>query len=228
MKKLPITKEAFEKSQYFTNKYGELEYVSESGKVFKTDKGKILMFKESKQVNEGLFSDIGSRMDDGIKGLKKMFKGKPKFKVGDELEWKYPNGDEWYPFVVKDVQWIDGQWRYGDENAGTYRPHGSWRKDEWHPQDWCRPKQDTTESTKKFTKEGTESNPRFKCMEGEDEYSDEIREFRDCVVSALKKCDGDEYTVEPDMMDYKSILVNDPYYGLDFKIDISVSTEVDM
>ena len=47
MKKLPITKEAFEKSNYFKNKYGKLEYVSESGKVFKTDKGRILMFKES-------------------------------------------------------------------------------------------------------------------------------------------------------------------------------------
>ena len=47
MKKLNITKEAFEKSKYFTNKYGELEYVSESGKLFKTNKGKILKFKES-------------------------------------------------------------------------------------------------------------------------------------------------------------------------------------
>ena len=46
MKKLNITKEAFEKSKYFKNKYGTLEYVSESGKVFKTNKGKILMFKE--------------------------------------------------------------------------------------------------------------------------------------------------------------------------------------
>ena len=47
MKKLNITKEAFEKSRYFTEKYGKLEYVSESGKVFKTNKGKVLMFKES-------------------------------------------------------------------------------------------------------------------------------------------------------------------------------------
>ena len=47
MKKLNITKEQFEKSRYFKNKYGKLEYVSESGKVFKTDKGKVLMFKES-------------------------------------------------------------------------------------------------------------------------------------------------------------------------------------
>lgn len=47
MKKLSITKESFEKSKYFTNKYGKLEYVSESGKLFKTEKGKILKFKES-------------------------------------------------------------------------------------------------------------------------------------------------------------------------------------
>ena len=47
MKKLNITKEAFEKSNYFKNKYGTLEYVSESGKVFKTSKGKLLKFKES-------------------------------------------------------------------------------------------------------------------------------------------------------------------------------------
>ena len=47
MKKLNITKEAFEKSNYFKNKYGKLEYVSESGKLFKTNKGKILKFKES-------------------------------------------------------------------------------------------------------------------------------------------------------------------------------------
>ena len=46
MKKLNITKERFEKSNYFKNKYGKLEYVSESGKLFKTDKGRILMFKE--------------------------------------------------------------------------------------------------------------------------------------------------------------------------------------
>ena len=47
MKKRNITKEAFEKSKYFTNKYGTLEYVSESGKIFKTSKGKLLKFKES-------------------------------------------------------------------------------------------------------------------------------------------------------------------------------------
>lgn len=47
MKRLNITKEQFEKSRYFKNKYGKLEYVSESGKAFKTSKGNVLMFKES-------------------------------------------------------------------------------------------------------------------------------------------------------------------------------------
>lgn len=47
MKKLNITKEQFNKSRYFKNKYGKLAYVSESGRLFKTNKGKVLMFKES-------------------------------------------------------------------------------------------------------------------------------------------------------------------------------------
>ena len=47
MKKLNITKEQFNRSNYFQRKYGKLEYVSESGKMFKTNKGKVLKFKES-------------------------------------------------------------------------------------------------------------------------------------------------------------------------------------
>ena len=47
MKKLNITKERFEKSRYFKNKYGTLEYVSENGNLYKTNKGKVLTFKEA-------------------------------------------------------------------------------------------------------------------------------------------------------------------------------------
>ena len=54
MRKLNITKEQFEKSRYFQRKYGNLEYVSESGKLFKTNKGKVLMFKESTDRYKGL------------------------------------------------------------------------------------------------------------------------------------------------------------------------------
>jgi hypothetical protein len=56
MKRLNITKEQFNKSKYFQRKYGRLEYVSESGRYFKTDKGHVLRFNESKkrQFNEKL------------------------------------------------------------------------------------------------------------------------------------------------------------------------------
>ena len=47
MKKLNITKKQFNESKYFTTKYGKLEYVSESGKIYKTSKGHLLKFKES-------------------------------------------------------------------------------------------------------------------------------------------------------------------------------------
>ena len=49
MKKLNITKEQFNHSNYFQRKYGKLEYVSESGKLFKTSKGKVLKFNESRR-----------------------------------------------------------------------------------------------------------------------------------------------------------------------------------
>ena len=42
MKKLNISKEHFNESKYFIKKYGELEYVSESGKIYKTTSGNIL------------------------------------------------------------------------------------------------------------------------------------------------------------------------------------------
>ena len=53
MKKLNMTKEQFNRSKYFQKKYGKLEYVSESGKLFKTDKGKVLKF-----VNESSYESL--------------------------------------------------------------------------------------------------------------------------------------------------------------------------
>lgn len=44
MKKLNITKDKFTESKYFQTKYGKLEYVSESGKLYKTSKGHVLKF----------------------------------------------------------------------------------------------------------------------------------------------------------------------------------------
>lgn len=58
MKKLNITKEQFDKSRYFKHKYGNLKFVSESGKLFKTDTGKILKFvKESVEYDYQLVYD---------------------------------------------------------------------------------------------------------------------------------------------------------------------------
>ena len=59
MKKLNITKEQFNKSQYLQKKYGKLEFVSESGKYFKTSKGKVLKFNESAdQTLEDIIDNI--------------------------------------------------------------------------------------------------------------------------------------------------------------------------
>lgn len=58
MKKLNITKEAFNKSHYFQTKYGKLEYVSESGKVYKTSKGKLVMFNERNQSKQKMIEDF--------------------------------------------------------------------------------------------------------------------------------------------------------------------------
>ena len=58
MKKLNITKEAFEKSKHFQRKYGKLEYVSESGKLFKTNKGYVIKFvKESDESGSSPWFD---------------------------------------------------------------------------------------------------------------------------------------------------------------------------
>jgi hypothetical protein len=79
MKKLNITKERFEKSNYFKRKYGNLEYVSESGKMFKTNKGKILKFTKE---------DSSDEWDDDIfkpsNELQKLYK---------QLKAKYGKGD---------------------------------------------------------------------------------------------------------------------------------------
>ena len=115
MKKLNITKERFEKSKYFQGKYGKLEYVSESGKLFKTNKGQVLMFKE------GLFSDLGDSIDSGISGVRKFFHGKPKFKKGDSvmlcmIEWSPCCVDHGGKIV--DVEWEDKKWYYKVDFGG--------------------------------------------------------------------------------------------------------------
>ena len=52
MKKLNVTRKHFNESKYFQEKYGKLAFVSESGKLFKTDKGQILKFAKEDSSDE--------------------------------------------------------------------------------------------------------------------------------------------------------------------------------
>ena len=74
MKVLKVTKERFERSRYFQSKYGKLEYVSESGKVFKTSKGHVLKF-----VKESSSDDIyGDSCQEGTES-------NPRFKCMEDV-----------------------------------------------------------------------------------------------------------------------------------------------
>ena len=104
MKKLNITKKQFSESKYFTTKYGKLEYVSESGSVYKTDKGNVLKFKESKNlVNEG----AGAGYTVEIKGLK----------FGKIIDYKYEKGKKsWEDSCKVKVEVVHGTYEIGAES----------------------------------------------------------------------------------------------------------------
>ena len=278
MKKLNITKEAFEKSKYFKNKYGELEYVSESGKVFKTDKGKILMFvKESSErmSYEDLlmkFEEIQDKIgEDAALDTEVYFTYDPL----DEETQEYIDKKGYTPFITwyslqsaygNNICWPSGAYegskhskhmsastvwelcRFFKKNLkkfSGYKVIGAFSgydkiKDIKHENGRVvvvfgksNENDDVNESTKKFgkkffSKEGTESNPRFKCMEGYNpEYDDDILEFREDVINALKKCYDDKYLVEPDIYG-KTINVTYPDIGIDFQLAISAHDDVEM
>ena len=71
MKKLNITKERFEKSRYFQKKYGKLEYVSESGNLYKTNLGTVLKFaiessvgKNERETAQSIFDALNNHYGD--------------------------------------------------------------------------------------------------------------------------------------------------------------------
>ena len=70
MKKLNITKKQYDESKYFNNKYGSLKFVSESGKLYKTDKGVVIALesadddKEDDEEPKSLIDDLGDASDD--------------------------------------------------------------------------------------------------------------------------------------------------------------------
>ena len=95
MKKLNITKKQYDESKYFNKKYGALKFVSESGKLYKTDKGVVLALEgtENQQAEGGdaqgaeggaqqadeSLKDIGKALKDTVKdGAKKIAAGAKK------------------------------------------------------------------------------------------------------------------------------------------------------
>ena len=102
MKKLNITKEQFNRSRYFQKKYGTLEYVSESGKVYKTSKGNLIRFNES-------IEDIRNRSKNARNSMLKEITNSEKFKeVIERLEDKIgkaaDNGKQFAADVI-DTSW---------------------------------------------------------------------------------------------------------------------------
>ena len=97
MKKLNITKKQYEESKYFNQKYGALKFVSESGKMYKTDKGVVLALEGTEpEVADESLKDIGDalkktggEMAGKVKGgLKKVGKA-----IGDKVHGIYRKND---------------------------------------------------------------------------------------------------------------------------------------
>lgn len=121
MKKLNITKKQYDESKYFTKKYGALKFVSESGKLYKTDKGVVIALEgtEKQDVppaegegagqpeNESL-ADIGN----ALKGTAKEIGGKIKsgVKKGAKAVGNFFNGN----FRKNDTVEVSG----GEDNDG--------------------------------------------------------------------------------------------------------------
>jgi hypothetical protein len=161
-----------------------LEYVSESGKVFKTDKGKVLMFKE------GVFGDIGDAIDSGIRGVKKFFK-KAKFKKGDKIMLCLA---DFSPSLVQHgLEVIDVQ--YGGWSGGWEYKTGvdDWGNSEWWPEERVAIDTDPDAPAEKYDPEKFPEFSKFKKFAKESgrrfgrKFNESDDEIRDAVNDAYDK-----------------------------------------
>ena len=155
MKKLKITKERFEKSRYFQKKYGKLEYVSESGNLYKTNKGKVLMFKESSsryglndvKTDGDVFRAIEKICSSEGRDSESIFTNCARHQVVWELEEKLLNGEN--------LNTIDRL------NIACLLASNLDHDDSYEPMDGYN--ESTRKFGKKFAKESLEEDPALVC-----------------------------------------------------------------
>lgn len=122
MKKLNITKERFEKSRYFQKKYGTLKYVSESGNLYKTDKGKVLKFvKEYADGYEGIYGHPA----DGTWDADRQFAQDKQIESGVVIYRTNRLGDLWT------IKTVDGDLRLKEGIKGFNRAMKLAKKNGW-------------------------------------------------------------------------------------------------
>lgn len=177
MKRLRITKEQFNRSNYFQRKYGKLEYVSESGKLYKTNKGNVLKFKESSDGGKARIERLCANLEKQYDTL-----------TYDEIERKLKEAgfvlDEYggktnaYAVFVHDCGIVVNMEYRFVKNYGT--------RDSWHAADvtyfgwYDDPEYQrwSNESTKKFGKKFNESS--FQVLDSDGETTTLSRECPFC------------------------------------------------
>lgn len=115
MKKLNITKKQYDESKYFTKKYGALKFVSESGKLYKTDKGVVIALESEMKKEDGddsIIDRLTNDKDDEGKG-------------GDEGDITRGELTDMLKDVVAEVEKVcDAQDISFEEVAGVEKPEG--------------------------------------------------------------------------------------------------------
>lgn len=192
MKKLNITKKQYDESKYFNKKYGALKFVSESGKLYKTDKGVVLALEgtenqpaegDDAQGAEGgaqkadeSLKDIGNAIKDTAKELGS--KAKAGLKKGAKAVSNFFNGN----FRKNDTVEISG----GEDSDGNPVTLKGVVKDAGKD-----------EVTIGISREAAESDDGDATEVGEDVTRGELTDIlKDVVAEVEKVCDSQDISFE--------------------------------